>query len=280
MTFAFVRKANILLDIHLGNIPVDIHLTYTRTWTWTLTVHVWPHCWQGHPTQVVLIGCSILKKIKKTNLKTSFQGCHLAVVLWNCMVEIRLTTQSMSKTLYKHYMWRTGSGALTYLTSVKTKVRLVFSASDVSLRLALSDSHDPELLVTLGWTFMSCCRVCGSQERWSFFFKSKHVQSIHTSFSILGSTHLVLGGESDVKLESHGRQQACSTVASAHHVGSPLGPPGFLVWRSRGLGRDRRSNSSKALMQASRCQRLVRYERGYKLVLNHENLQRVVFGPL
>lgn len=94
------------------------------------------------------------------------------------------------------------------------------------------------------------------------------------------STHLVLRGESDVKLESHGRQQTCSTVVSAHHVGSPLGPPGFLVWSSRGLGRDRRSNSSKALMQASRCQRLVRYECGHKLVLNHENLQRVVFGPL
>lgn len=36
------------------------------------------------------------------------------------------------------------------LTRVKTKVRLVFSPSVVSRREALSESHDPELFVTLG----------------------------------------------------------------------------------------------------------------------------------
>lgn len=93
----------------------------------------------------------------------------------------------------------------------------------------------------------------GSKERHTFHSHSlthSRAKHSHVCFHLLFSTHLILNGaEGDVELKSHGCHQTGRTVAAAHCVGSRFGPAGFLVRSSRGLRRDGRSNSCKALLE-------------------------------
>lgn len=91
--------------------------------------------------------------------------------------------------------------------------------------------------------------------------------------------YLVLGSRvvGDIELDTHGGQEThyCA-ITAIHMVAAFFWPAGLLVRRSGGLGRHRRGNSGKGLMQDSGCKSssrgkgsLYQYESGSEVKQGH-----------
>lgn len=135
-------------------------------------------------------------------------------------------------------------------------MRLVVFSSAFSNRVALSESHDPELLVTLGWRFNTSCTVCTHRTRHGLVRGCERVPGLQVCASLC--PYIIERGraEADVELQSHAGHQTDGPIAVGYSVVAPLRPGWGRRRQSRGLrgsssGRD--VSGSKALMQRDRC---------------------------